>query len=56
MSKEKSWQEFFDEHADYYVGTFFYDNRGSFSLEELYQAFKARLEAERRSGDANETP
>ena len=37
------WGEFFDEHADYTVRTGFYESRGHFTLEELYQAFKARL-------------
>jgi hypothetical protein len=42
MNKEKTWQEFFDEHADYTVASGFYENRRHFSLEELYQAFKER--------------
>ena len=37
------WGEFFDEHADYTVASGFYENRRHFSLEQLYQAFKARL-------------
>lgn len=41
------WQKFFEEHKDYQVETYFYENRNSFSLEEMYQAFKARYEAER---------
>lgn len=44
--KEKTWEAFFDEHADYNVATYFYESSGSFTMEELYQAIKARLLAE----------
>jgi hypothetical protein len=41
------WRDFFDRHEDYRVETYFYECRGDFTMEELYQAFKARLEHER---------
>lgn len=40
------WEKFFKEHEDYTVAAGFYENRRDFSLEDLYQAFKARLMAE----------
>ena len=33
-------------HKDYHVEAYFYECRRSFTLEELYQAFKARLKDE----------
>jgi hypothetical protein len=42
------WEAFFREHKDYVVETYFYECRGSFSLEDLYCAFKARMEYERQ--------
>ena len=38
-----NWQDFFKAHSLYRVETYFYDSRDSFTLEELYQAFRARL-------------
>ena len=46
MSKKTNWEEFFERHRDYTVMAGFYECRRDFSLEELYQAFKARLQAE----------
>lgn len=40
------WQEFFEKHRDYTVQSSFYECRQDFTMEELYQAFKARLIAE----------
>lgn len=40
------WEKFFKEHKDYTVMAGFYENRRDFSLEDLYQAFKARLRQE----------
>jgi hypothetical protein len=37
------WESFFDEHKDYVVTARFYENSNGFTVEELYQAFKARL-------------
>ena len=44
--KKKDWADFFTEHGEYNVGVFFYENRGSFTVEGLYQAIKARLDNE----------
>lgn len=38
-----NWQEFFEKHRDYSVLASFYECKRDFSLEDLYQAFKARL-------------
>ena len=38
-----NWQDFFDTHKDYLVELRFYECARSFTLEELYQAFKSRL-------------
>jgi len=51
MTKANSctdWTDFFGDFEDYSVEAFFYESRQTLSLEELYQAFKARYEAERR--------
>lgn len=40
------WEKFFKEHEDYTVRAGYYKNSRTFSLEELYQAFKARLQQE----------
>ena len=45
---EPSWAAFFKEHMDYRVESHFYECRNSFTLEEMYQAFKARLDCERK--------
>lgn len=38
--------EFFKRHGGYVIRSFFYENDGVFTVEELYQEFKARLVAE----------
>lgn len=43
------WRDFFDTHKDYLFEGRFYECARAISLEELYQAFKARLEHERKS-------
>jgi len=48
------WEAFFKEHEDYTVASGFYENRRHFTLEQLYQAFKARLLAEQPDGDNGE--
>lgn len=40
------WIKFFKDHQDYTVRSSYYECSNAFTLEELYQAFKARLEAE----------
>lgn len=42
-----NWDSFFSAHADYRLRVQFYGVERDFTLEELYQALKARLEAER---------
>ncbi len=41
------WWKFFKDFEDHRVKARFYENERSFSLEELYQAFKAREKEER---------
>jgi hypothetical protein len=48
--KRVDWATFFSEHEDYHVEAYFYENRRPFTLEELYQAFKARLNFEKENG------
>ena len=43
---DENWAKFFEEHEDYTVDSRYYENRRAFTLEELYQAFKARLKDE----------
>lgn len=40
------WEKFFRDHEDYYVDAHFYENERKFTLEDLYQAFKARMQQE----------
>lgn len=42
----KDYKEFFKELEDYNVRLYFYENNQCFTIEELYQAIKARLKAE----------
>lgn len=42
-----NWEDFFARHGDYALVVKFYECERSFSLEEMYQAFKERLEAEK---------
>jgi hypothetical protein len=42
------WKEFFRLHGEESVALYFYGKVGHLSLEELYQAFKARMEQEAR--------
>lgn len=39
----KKYTEFFNRFEDYSVRTTFYENTEDFTIEELYQVFKARL-------------
>lgn len=48
MNRCTDWSEFFERHRDYTVMAGFYECRRDFSLEELYQAFKARMEYEQK--------
>ena len=51
------WEEFFEKHRDYTIQAGFFECRRDFSMEELYQAFKARLVAEREAaGSATPSP
>ena len=51
----KDYEEFFKSMEDYRIETRFYENGGSFEIEELYQAFKARLIDELKvSGGSNQ--
>ena len=42
----EGYEKFFNKMVDYRIETRFYENGESFEVEELYQAFKARLIAE----------
>lgn len=44
------WAGFFKRHEDYVVDARYYENRNPFTLEELYQAFKARMQFEEKMG------
>jgi hypothetical protein len=39
----KDYEKFFSRMADYTIESRFYENGESFQVEELYEAFKARL-------------
>lgn len=47
------WAGFFKDHEDYVIRVGFYENHRNFTMEELYQAFKARLEHEQHGGDGD---
>ncbi len=38
-----NWEMFFKENEDYRIGYAFYQKGSTFTVEELYQAFKERL-------------
>lgn len=42
-----TWDAFFSAHEDFRFRVHFYGNERDFTLEELYQAFRARSDAER---------
>lgn len=42
----KDWEKFFEDNNSYRFKMIFYGMENYISLEELYQAFKARLEDE----------
>lgn len=48
--KKVDWATFFSEHEDYRVEMHFHETRRSFTMEELYQAFKARMRFEEDHG------
>lgn len=52
-----SWEKWFKRWGDYVVKARFYESEGDFDIEEMYQMFKARIEAERSSenGEASQT-
>lgn len=53
-----NWRAFFKRYGDYVVPARYYESKAEFDVEQMYQAFKDRLEAERRgeSEDINELP
>lgn len=42
------WEKFFAAHENYLLEAWFYECNRTFTVEECYQAFKARLHAESR--------
>lgn len=42
------WEDFFKRHKDYVIHASYYESRSDFSLEDMYQAFKARMQQEAR--------
>ena len=48
----KDYEEFFNTIRGYSISAIFYENRYDFEIEDLYQAFKARYEAE-KEGNPN---
>ena len=53
----EDYSEFFKRMEDYRIESRFYENGASFEIEELYQAFKARVYEELKDkiiGDAQE--
>jgi hypothetical protein len=51
MTQPADWEEFFKRFGDWRVMLGFYEMRESVSVEEMYQAFKARLRAEEQSDE-----
>lgn len=48
-----SQEEFFRRYGEYVVPAKFYESRAEFTVEDLYQAIKARLLAERAEDQPN---
>ena len=44
--KPADWEKFFEDYGGYVVRLGFYDMGDSVSVEDIYQAFKARMSAE----------
>lgn len=51
MSQPADWEMFFARWGEWRVMLGFYEMRESVSVEELYQAFKARASAEEESDE-----
>ena len=49
-----NWEKWFKRWGDYVVKARFYECEGDFDIEEMYQMFKARIEAERSSENGSE--
>ena len=50
------YERFFKRFEDYSIIAIFYENRQGFGIEELYQAFKLRYEAEKEGNQPLEEP
>lgn len=48
MTNQSDWDEWFRRWGDYGVHAAYYECNADFTVEDLYQMFKARLEAERQ--------
>lgn len=44
------WAKFFEDFEDYHIDARYYENRQPFTVEQLYQAFKARMKFEQDMG------
>lgn len=54
MDERAEWEKWFDRWGEYGVHAAYYECNADFSVEDLYQMFKSRLEAERASVSAGE--
>lgn len=54
MDERTVWEKWFDRWGEYGVHAAYYECNADFSVEDLYQMFKSRLEAERASVSASE--
>lgn len=46
----KTWQEWFEQWGEYGVHAAYFECNADFTVEDLFQMFKARLEGERAAG------
>jgi hypothetical protein len=53
MDEYTEWEKWFERWGDYGVHAAYYERNTDFTVEDLYQMFKSRLEAERAAHSAN---
>lgn len=52
MDEDSEWKKWFERWGDYGVHAAYYECNADFTVEDLFQMFKARLESERASDSA----
>lgn len=53
MDEDSEWEQWFKRWGDYGVHAAYYECNADFTVEDLYQMFKARIESERSAVSAS---